>query len=52
MCGIAGLVYADRDRPCEAETVIAMRDIMPRMCGAGNQIARGLAPRVCAGGRL
>jgi asparagine synthase (glutamine-hydrolysing) len=29
MCGIAGLVYADRARPCEAETVIAMRDIMP-----------------------
>ena len=29
MCGIAGLVYADRTRPCEAETVIAMRDVMP-----------------------
>lgn len=29
MCGIAGLVYADRTRPCDAETVIAMRDVMP-----------------------
>jgi asparagine synthase (glutamine-hydrolysing) len=29
MCGIAGLVYTDHNRPCEAETVIAMRDVMP-----------------------
>lgn len=29
MCGIAGLVYADRTRACAAETVVAMRDIMP-----------------------
>ena len=27
MCGIAGLVYTDRSRPCEPEIVIAMRDI-------------------------
>ena len=29
MCGIAGLVYADRARACEAEPVVAMRDVMP-----------------------
>ena len=29
MCGIAGLVYADASRPCDRETVVAMRDIMP-----------------------
>ncbi len=27
MCGIAGLVYTDPSRPCDAETVVAMRDI-------------------------
>jgi asparagine synthase (glutamine-hydrolysing) len=29
MCGIAGLVYADRSRPCEEATIVAMRDVMP-----------------------
>jgi asparagine synthase (glutamine-hydrolysing) len=29
MCGIAGLLYSDPSRPCSAETVTAMRDIMP-----------------------
>jgi asparagine synthase (glutamine-hydrolysing) len=29
MCGIAGLVYADRSRPCDAGTIVAMRDVMP-----------------------
>lgn len=29
MCGIAGLVYADHARPCDAETILAMRDVMP-----------------------
>lgn len=28
MCGIAGLVYRDPSRPCTAETVLAMRDVM------------------------
>jgi asparagine synthase (glutamine-hydrolysing) len=27
MCGIAGLVYHDRSRPCETEIVAAMRDV-------------------------
>jgi asparagine synthase (glutamine-hydrolysing) len=27
MCGIAGLVYRDPSRPCEAEVITAMRDI-------------------------
>ncbi|MEP7116489.1 MAG: asparagine synthase (glutamine-hydrolyzing), partial [Acidobacteriota bacterium] len=29
MCGIAGLVYKDRSRPCTPEVVTAMRDVMP-----------------------
>jgi asparagine synthase (glutamine-hydrolysing) len=29
MCGIAGLVYTDPSRPCDAETVLAMREVMP-----------------------
>ena len=28
MCGIVGLVYADRARPAEAEIVTAMRDLV------------------------
>jgi asparagine synthase (glutamine-hydrolysing) len=28
MCGIAGVVYKDRSRPCAAETITAMRDVM------------------------
>lgn len=28
MCGIAGLLYKDRSRPCEAEIVTAMRDVV------------------------
>jgi len=27
MCGIAGLVYSDASRPCDAEVVTAMRDV-------------------------
>lgn len=29
MCGIAGLVYHDRTRPCDPDTVVRMRDVMP-----------------------
>ena len=29
MCGIAGLFYNDRSRPCKQDVVIAMRDVMP-----------------------
>ena len=29
MCGIVGVVYRDRARPCDPETVAAMRDIAP-----------------------
>jgi asparagine synthase (glutamine-hydrolysing) len=29
MCGIAGLVYHDRSRPCDRDAVVRMRDIMP-----------------------
>ena len=29
MCGIAGLVYSDRTRPCDQRTVTAMTGIMP-----------------------
>lgn len=28
MCGIAGLLYSDPSRPCDVETVTAMRDVM------------------------
>ncbi len=28
MCGIAGVVYRDPTRPCLAETIVAMRDVM------------------------
>lgn len=37
MCGIAGVLYSDPTRPCEQETVIAMRDVAsyrgPDDCG-------------------
>ena len=29
MCGIAGIVYRDRSRPCTGEAIVAMRDVMP-----------------------
>ena len=29
MCGIAGIVYSDRSRCCETDTIKRMTDIMP-----------------------
>jgi len=28
MCGIAGLLYSDRERPCDRRAVVAMRDVV------------------------